>query len=196
MRSRVIALSQFGFYFICFFQRAQYRCLSDFVCFYFRLSKYLGCFDGRIYSYILTLFCRNALKQDLQSRCVYLNSLNLHAARFSVLLVLVCSSWHLRADRARCLRLSSRYQSTQRIDSSFSVLSCLKILKPIITRCLSHFMQKSVAFIFSFKILYLKWLYAQSYFMATFFTARLLLSFNFRRRYRTRLSSKFCNFYS
>jgi hypothetical protein len=112
MRSTVIALSQLGFYFICFFQRAQYRCLRDFVCFYFRLSKYLGCFEGRVYVYILTLFWTNALKQDLYSRCVYLKSLNLHAAQFSVLLVLVCSSWHLRADRARCLRLSSRYWST------------------------------------------------------------------------------------
>jgi len=65
MRSTVIALSQLGFYFICFFQRAQYRCLRDFVCFYFRLSKYLGCCEGRVYVYILTLFWTNALKQDL-----------------------------------------------------------------------------------------------------------------------------------
>jgi len=112
MRSSVIELSQLGFYFICFFQRAQYLCLRDFVCFYFKLSKYLGCCEGRAYVYILTLFWNNALKQVFWSRCVYLKSLNLQAARVSVLLVLVCSSWFLRADRARCLRLSSRYWST------------------------------------------------------------------------------------
>lgn len=115
------------------------------------------------------LYWTNALKQESFKKWVYLKSLNLHAFLDKVDFVLVCSNYYFKPSKALYLLFYSKKSSTYLIDSNFSDLIYLKILRPIKTLCLSHLLQKSFDFIFKLWSRLLKWPYKYNYFKQSFF---------------------------